>query len=72
MANKRPCFAAPVQRVYLGEIRNHPRHQCLRHFFQGVQFPPPPFFEEPWGHCARLKLRCDFACIVGITGFDLF
>jgi hypothetical protein len=27
---------------------------------------------KPWGHWAGLKLRCDFAQIVGITGFDLF
>jgi hypothetical protein len=26
----------------------------------------------PWGHWAGLKLRCDFAQIVRITGFDLF
>ena len=27
--------------------------------------------EGPWGHCAGLKLRCDFDQIVRITGFDL-
>jgi hypothetical protein len=29
-------------------------------------------WEKPWGHCAGLKLRCDFAQIVRIIGFDLF
>ena len=29
-------------------------------------------WEETWGHCAGLKMRCDFAQIVRITGFYLF
>jgi D-glycero-D-manno-heptose 1,7-bisphosphate phosphatase len=30
------------------------------------------FLHGPWGHGFTLKIRCDFAQIVKITGFDLF
>ena len=26
----------------------------------------------PWGHGFILKMRCDFAHVVGFAGFDLF
>jgi len=41
---------------------------------EGILFGVTPQNPDrgPWGHCAVLKLRCHFAQILRVIGFDLF